>query len=313
MVFSMLKKIFLFVLCSILGLVFIVSGISKLYPIEPFEYTFVDIGIFNWQVAPFVARFLIGLEFFIGFLLLFNLYLHKFAYKSGIIVLLIFSIYLVLLILLSGNKGNCGCFGTYFQMTPLQALIKNFIMLCLFFVLLKFHIGWVITKKIRFILLLIVVTIFSLPFVLNPVQLNYSEAYLNKPDNYSILPLDSLYKSATQGVPPKTLSSNKHILVFLSLKCKYCRIAANKIRIIHERNSKIPFYFVLNGEEYDLKSFYENTRTENIPHCMLLGRNFIYLAGIELPVIYLINNSVVEHQINYLDLDQKNIEDWLKH
>ncbi len=307
----MLKKIFLTVLCSLLGLVFIISGYLKLFPIEPFEYTFVDIGIFNWQAAPFVARVLIGLEFFIGFLLLFNIELRKFAYKSGILVLIIFCIYLVLLIFLSGNKGNCGCFGTYFQMTPLQALIKNLIMLGIFFVLYKFHNGWVITKKISYIIILIVVTIFTLPFVLNPVQLDYSEAYLNKPDDYSILPLDSLYKHATSGIPPKSLSTNKHILVFLSLECKYCRIAANKIRIIHKRNSKIPFYLVLNGDETDLKSFYENTRTEDVPHCMLLGRNFVYLAGIQLPVIYLINNSIVEHQVNYLDLDQKNLENWL--
>jgi len=310
--FFMLKKIFLTVLCSLLGLVFIISGYLKLYPIEPFEYTFVDIGIFNWQAAPFIARFLIGLELFIGFFLLFNIYLHKLAYKSGVIVLLIFCMYLVLLIFLSGNKGNCGCFGTYFQMTPLQALIKNIIMLGIFFVLLKFHNGWKVAKKIRYIIILVIVTIFILPFVLNPVQLDYSEAYLNKPENNSYIPLDSLYKSATLNVPPKSLSTNKHIIVFFSLKCKYCRIAANKIRIIHKRNSKIPFYFVFNGEEQDLKQFFENTDTEDIPHCMLLGRNFVYLAGVELPVIYLINNSIVEHQVNYLDLDQENLENWLK-
>jgi hypothetical protein len=44
---------------------------------------------------------------------------------------------------------------------------------------------------------------------------------------------------------------------------------------------------------------------------MLLGRNFIYLAGTHLPVIYLINNSIVEHDLNYVDLDQKEIEKWL--
>ena len=53
-----------------MGLVFIYSGYTKLYPIEPFEFTFVDLGIAGWKSAPFIARFMIGLEFLIGFLLI---------------------------------------------------------------------------------------------------------------------------------------------------------------------------------------------------------------------------------------------------
>jgi len=308
----MIKKILLTILCSLLGMVFIVSGYTKLYPIEPFEYTFVDIGIINWQIAPFVARILIGLEFIIGFLLLFNLSLRKIAYKAGISVLCIFCIYLILLISFSGNKGNCGCFGSYIQMTPLQALIKNIVMLGIFFILFKFHNGWILPKKFGFAITVLFAAAFTLPFILNPVELDYSKSYLNKIEDNTILPLDSLYKNATLNTPPKSLSLNKHIIAFLSLTCKHCRIAANKIRIIHERNPKIPFYFILNGDEKDLKTFFENTHTEDIPHCILLGRNFVYLAGIHLPVIYLVNNSIVEFQVNYIDLDQNEIEKWLK-
>lgn len=306
----MARKILLTTVCSLLGLVFIFSGIIKLYPIEPFEYTFVDLELANWQTAPFIGRFLIGFELLIGTLLFFNVYLKK-TYRLGIAVLVIFCVYLILLIFTHGNNGNCGCFGTYIQMTPLQALIKNLIMLALFFVLYKYHHGWNISKKIITILFIPVLGIFVIPFVLNPVELDYSKAYLNKIEDNTILPLDSLYNNASLNIPPRTLSRDKHILVFLSLNCKYCRIAANKIRIIHKRNPDIPFYFVLNGEESDLKSFFEDTQVNEIPHCMLLGRNFVYLAGIQLPVIYLVNNSIVEYSVNYLDLDQQSIEDWL--
>jgi hypothetical protein len=308
----MIKKLILLLLCSLTGSVFIISGYTKLYPIEPFEYTFVDIGIINWQLAPFVARILIGLELLIGFLLFFNLSLKKVAYKAGICVLTIFCIYLILLMFFSGNKGNCGCFGSYIQMTPLQALIKNIIMLGVFFVLYKYHTGWELPKKINLLTTLVFAMAFAMPFVLNPIELNYSEAYLNNPKENFNIPLDSLYNHASLNTPPKSLSQNKQVLVFLSLKCKYCRIAANKIRIIHERNPKIPFYFVLNGDTTDLKPFFENTQTENISHCMLLGRNFVYLAGTQLPVIYLINNSIVEHNLSYIELDQNEIEKWLK-
>jgi uncharacterized membrane protein YphA (DoxX/SURF4 family) len=328
----MLKKIVLVFLCALLGAVFLFSGYTKLYPIEPFEYTFVDLGFINWQVAPFISRILIGLEFFIGILLLFNISLRKIAYRSGIAVLLIFCVYLILLIFFTGNKGNCGCFGTYIQMTPLQALIKNAIMLGGFFILYKYHDGWWKknipqqptnlhtpsqkgNKKIQLLTLLLFVSSFAMPFILNPVELNYSEAYLNKPEENFKIELDTLYKYATLNVPPKTLSQGKHIIAFMSLKCPHCRIAANKIRIIHERNPSIPFYFVLNGDEKNLKSFFEETHTEDIPHCMLVGgkpiNHFIYLAGTEMPAIYLMNNSIVEHTVYYIDLDQGEIEKWL--
>lgn len=305
----MIKKVLLIILCSALGVIFIFSGISKLYPIEPFEYTFVDIGVFNWQMAPFISRIFIGFELFIGVLLFINF--KKFSFKLGILTLLLFCVYLVLLLLFSGNKGNCGCFGTYIYMTPLQALIKNAIMIIAFIVLIKFYSGWSLSKKVNIIITLIITASFIMPFILNPVELNYSEAYLNKKENSFKLELDSLYKYATLNKPPQTLSQNKHIIIFLSLRCKYCKIAANKIRIIHERNPKIPFYFVLNGDTEDLKPFFEKTSSQNIPHCILLGKSFVYLAGTNMPVIYLVNNSIVENEVNYIDLDQSELEKWL--
>ena len=58
-----------------MGMVFLYSGYTKLYPIEPFELTFVDLGIGGWRLAPFIARFMIGLEFMIGLLLMLSLYI----------------------------------------------------------------------------------------------------------------------------------------------------------------------------------------------------------------------------------------------
>jgi hypothetical protein len=305
------KKLSLILLSILLGAVFIFSGYAKLDPIEPFEYTFVDIGIVNWQLAPFVSRLLIGFEFLIGALLVLNLNPKKLTYKLGIGVLLIFCVYLILLMGFSGNKGNCGCFGSKLVMTPLQALIKNVIMLAFFVLLYKFHAGWELKNKMKYFLLVPIIAAFAFPFILNPVELDYSEAYLNKPENNFKLELDSLYKSATLA-PPHSLSQGKHLIAFLSLTCKHCRIAANKMRVIHERNPNIPIYFVLNGEDKYLKPFYENTHTEAIPHCMLLGRNFIFLAGTNLPTIFLVNNSIVEHDIDYMSMDQTEIENWLK-
>lgn len=307
----MLKKIVFVLLSVCIGSIFIYSGYTKLYPIEPFEYTFVDIGVVNWRIAPFMARFFIGLEFLIGILLILHINLKRFTYKIGISILLIFSIYLLLLMSFSGNKGNCGCFGTHLIMTPLQALIKNVVMLVILGILYKYHEGFQLHNKRKYLMLIPVLSAFAFPFILNPVELDYSEAYLNKPEDNFKLELDSLYAHAKLNVPPQALSKGKHVIAFMSLTCPHCRIAANKMRVIHERNPNISFYFVLNGDDYNLKPFFENTQTQSIPHCMLLGKSFILLAGTSMPAIYLVNNSIVEHVINYMDMDQTEIEKWL--
>lgn len=317
---SMLKKILLVTLTILLGAVFIISGFTKggfpflhrfTSPIEPFEFTFVDLGVSNWKLAPFIARFMIGFEFFIGLLLIFNIKLKKISYKLGIALLGIFSIYLILLMIFSGNSGNCGCFGTVFSMTPFWALVKNVIMLGVFILLYKYHDGW--NNKFATVLFwLSLVSSLSLPFIWNPVELNYSEAYLNRPEDNFKVELDTLYANARMNVPPKTLSQGKHVLAFMSLTCPHCRIASKKMRIINERNPEISFYFILNGKEEKLKPFFDDTKTENIPYCMLGARPFVYLAGTELPAIYLVNNEMVEHVEDYRTLDQTELEKWLK-
>jgi len=308
----LLKKITFSIICALLGCIFIFSAYTKLYPIEPFEYTFVGLGISSWQLAPFIARLLIAFEFLMGVLLILNIALKRFTYKLSIITLLIFCLYLILQLIISGNNGNCGCFGTTIYMSPLKALIKNILMLGVFIALYIFHTGFSFGRFSKLIVIIIALTSIALPFILNPVQLDYSEAYLNKPSTNYKLELDTLYNNAYLNTPPKTLSKGKYIISFMSLTCQHCRIAAKKIHILNEKNPSIPFYFVLNGKEEKLKAFFDDTHTENISHCMLKGSHFIYLGGIALPTILLVNNSIVEHQVDYITLDQQEIEKWLQ-
>lgn len=306
----MFKKGFFLFISILLGAVFILSALTKLYPIEPFEYTFVEMGTANWQTAPFVARFFIGLEFFIGGLLVLNVKV-KTTYKIAAASLLLFSFYLVGLIIIVGNKGNCGCFGNYFYMTPWQALIKNAIMLGLILVLYKYHSGFHF-KWVNVLFYLLLVVAFVLPHILNYVDFGYSQAYLFKHEEAYKLELDSLYSQAQVNTPPQSLRSGKHILAFMSLTCPHCRVAAKKMKILKARNPAISIYFVLNGDREMLPTFFEDTKATNIPYCILNGRNFVLLGGLDMPAIYLVNNSIVEKKVpDYFHLDQQEVEKWM--
>jgi len=305
----MIKKIVLYSLSALVGVVFIFSAYTKLFPVEPFEYTFLDFGL-NWYIAPFVSRMLIGLEFLIGLAFLSSFNYKKWNYKLSISLLVIFCVYLGYNILVKDNKGNCGCFGTVIEMTPLQALVKNAILLVGIFILYIYHSGWNSFRYSRYVLIALSIAVLALPFILNPIKLNYSEAYLNKSKENLVIPLDTLYNNATLNKPPRSLSKGKQIIAFLSLKCKHCKMAAKRMQLFHHIHPEIPIYFVFNGDESNIPKFIDEVGLVNIPYTLLNGRGFVYMAGVNLPVIYLINDGKFDLIIDYLNFDEKEIINW---
>ena len=69
---------------------------------------------------------------------------------------------------------------------------------------------------------------------------------------------------------------------------------------------------IMNGKIADLQPFLKNSKTENIDHTLLSGKSFIYMAGIQVPILFLVNNGVVEHFLSYQELDQSQIEKWIE-
>ncbi len=296
-----------------LGLIFIYSGYSKLDPvIETFEFTFIDIGVGNWYTAPVEARLLIGLEFLIGFLLIINYNLRKFTIPLTIGVLVFFIIYLLLQIAFSGNNGNCGCFGERLHMTPLQAIIKNVIMIILALPVYVLWHGWKI-KYNKLFISFFGLTALTAPFILNYIDYTYSANNFGEKINYP-LELNLLYQpedSAKVQIPKTELRTGKHVIAFLSLTCPHCRIAAKKFHLIKKSNPNLSVYFVLNGDEKLLPEFFDDTKTADIPSSLCLGKAFVNLAGAHLPQIYYVDNGVVVRKVDYFELNQYQIEDWV--
>jgi hypothetical protein len=300
------------IFCLLIGATFIVSGVTKMFPIEPFEFSFVETKIIDWTLAPFLARFFIGIELFIGTLFILNLYLKEFTYRAAYLLLIFFSLYLIVKLSI-GNEDNCGCFGEFIPMSPFQAIVKNAFMLILIFICNKSWVGWKFQYlKVRHNLLLIGFFSFTSPFILNTLQLDYSEAYLNRPEEVFKLNLDTLYENFEIKAPPKSLSKGKHVMAFFSLSCPHCKIAAKKIALMHKLDPDVDYFMVLNGKKSEIRGFLRKTNTQEIGYSLLLGDSFIYLSGIHLPVIYLLNDNMVEHVLHYKELNQHDIDIWWK-
>lgn len=307
-----MKKAAYVFISVLLGSIFIFSGYTKLFPIELFEYTFVDTGIFNWVLVPYVSRLAIGLEFFLGILLILNIFFEK---KQTLIfaigLLLFFTIYLIVLLAKDGNSGNCGCFGDTLKLTPLESIYKNLGMLLLTFILYFSHKG----IKLKFQKILVVflfIASFLTPFILLPINLEAFNQSQEQTLNYK-LDLSALYAANRKDKPKENLLQGKRIIAFLSLTCPHCKLGAYKLHLIHKLNPSIPIYFILNGDLPDLASFFEESKAGDIPYSFLTSdEGFVRAAGVKLPSILWVNNGVVEKKVKYKFLKQEEIEAWLK-
>lgn len=335
---STFTSISLALLSVAMGFLFLYSAYTKVIPIQTFEYTMVEFVSMPWWMAAVAARLFVGIEAGLGILLTLNAFgTGKWVLKAALALLAVFSIYLVYLWVTRGNDVNCGCFGDAIWMSPSASLLKNVVMITLLAILYRWNDGihpkmltgyftgmqygsrlslikkcWASLGRFtgsaysshlaKGIGLLMIV----MAFVLYPIP-DTKPFFLNK-DAYEIN-LSAIY---SQNPPPAVdVRTGKHIIAFMSLTCPHCKMAAYKMELMRRDNPGISMFLVLNGDSTDLAPFWEKTNAREIPHTMLLGRDFIELAGLSLPAIYWLNNGHVEAQSTYIDLNQAEIEKWM--
>lgn len=120
------------ILRIIISALFLLSAIAKLYPSPYFAISTFEVKQlyplgFSEGFAPYFSRILIGIEFALGICILLPHYLKKITIPATILLLAVFTIHLTYTTFISGNSGNCGCFGDLIPMTPVEAIIKNII------------------------------------------------------------------------------------------------------------------------------------------------------------------------------------------
>lgn len=300
-----IKRIIGFILLLSLAAVFLFSGISKMYAFDRLLWNIMDVGISNMVLAGVIARLFIGFELLLGVFLLAHLYLKSFTYPAVIGMLIFFTVYLMFLIGTQGDSGNCGCFGEAYSMKPSAGILKNIILLGVVAIL------WIIYpvspyKNSEWIAGVLGMAAIVVPFVFFPLSSFNEPKTVNKP-----IDLNALY--AENPKPDVELRTGKHIVSFMSLSCPHCKKAAFLFHIIHRQHPEFPIYLVITGSDEYEKSFFEESKAQSVPHLRFKNKDaFIKYAPDGVPAIYFINNSVIEREANYFQIDPENIRTWLK-
>ena len=279
------KLIGIWVIRIIISLLFLVSAYAKVYH-EPSAYfsitTFeakqlVPLG-FSSEISSYLSRILIALEFAIGVLILLPFYLKRIVIPLTIFVLAAFCVHLALQIYLTGNSGNCGCFGTLLPMTPLEAILKNIFAIGLLVILNKL-LSKDKSKSIEIfygflIYLFFVIGIMALVPIKNSSNVTIDSNYQIQED--LVLEGPKQMKSEFGQTLPFA-DKGRLILCFFAPGCDHCRAAVRsidslskivedfpKVEIVFmdEEVDKIPEFFEYAGGEYnyivlDISTFYD--------------------------------------------------------
>lgn len=279
-------KIINHILRVVVGLVFILSGLAKLFPIEPFEIIFVDLGVSNWLVAPFVARFIIAFEITLGLCIVFDLWIKNIIYKITLGSLAVFTLYLIYLLISKGNDVDCGCFGSFLALTPVESIIKNVVLILMLLLIKRRHHNY---GLINWLIIPFLAIAFLTTFLLNKVGLqNASAIELNEVVDYSELP--PLYKTDTKI----DFSTGKKVVAYLSYGCPHCESAAHKLTYLKQEYEINNLYVVLGSKhEKNINVFLDNTKLD-YPMIWMSDNDFFKYSGPKIPAFVYLEDGVLK-------------------
>ena len=272
------KKLVIKLLRIILSIVFIFSAISKMFAPGLFEITILDQGIIETrEIAAYFGRILIAMELFLGVALLQSNYLKRIVLPATLLTLSGFTI-LLLFSHFAGDSNNCGCFGETLKMSPLEAIIKNIVLIIIGIFVFRSS-----EKKADKLYIPIVILIISIGFVFAVTPIKY----------YEDLVFSKYIDFENEGRVDLT-DGDKLVAVFF-IDCEHCMETANDIIALENETSKFQnFYILFAGEESDsVQHFLENANIEH-PYLRIPTEDFFELIGNSPPRIYWLQNGEIK-------------------
>jgi uncharacterized membrane protein YphA (DoxX/SURF4 family) len=272
------EKNVIIVLRIAIAATFIFSAISKLIAPGFFEITLLDQGIFSHRAAAaYFSRVLIGFELGIGLLYLQPFFLRKIISPLTLLMLVVFSGYLVFLVV-KGDSGDCGCFGELIKMSPRASLMKNILLLGpVLYVSLR---GSSRNEKLFVPVLLIPLTIVG-TFIAAPVHAK---------DNFPFERYTSF-----EGEGRVDLAQGDRLVAIFNLECEHCQAAATELGILEREIGDFPKIYILFYKEgiVSVDSFRVVTNTQ-FPYHLIEAKEFFDLIGSSPPRIYWLQNGAVK-------------------
>jgi hypothetical protein len=219
---------------------------------------------------------------------------------------LVYSAYLIWLMVDRGNNANCGCFGNDLQMTPLQGLLKNAVigLTSLWLLYQSPHVS--VSKRQRIFIAVILTFGMAAPFVL--YKIDFPEKTIIDGREVQEIKLHLLYENTETNAVPWDLRKGKMIIMFGTLTCDRCIMTMNKLEVIKQQYPELPIYAILNGDEEKLEPFRKATQLKYIPYTIFNGgETLVRVCGNQFPRVFLVEDSYILSVLDYTELNGDNM------
>lgn len=285
----------------LLGLVFIVSAVLKVFDMDRFEIYIYSYHFFSLNFSFFVARAAIIVELVLGIGLL-SQTMHKLYWWGSVAMLGGYSLLLIYALTL-GRTDSCHCFGDYLQLDPKQSLIKNGILLVLFLLVYKMD-SW--RTPFRWLILIIAIMASSIGvFVASPPD---NLAKTDPAHNLQIELFDEMLEESP--LDSLHLDEGKQIVCFFSAGCEYCQTAARKLSLMQQFHGfpreRVTYLFM--GGEAEVSRFYELSESDHYREVIYPDARMLKAVKGNLPTIVFMENGEVVKECGLRDMQEDEIK-----
>lgn len=303
------KKILQFIIRILVGCTFITSSLLKLLSIENFELYVYSFGIFNYVTTTILVRLLLVLEFLLGVGLVFKI-AYKYTWRIAIATLICFSLFLVYAAIFRSDE-NCHCFGDFIELDAVPSILKNLILIGLLLCIRKQD-EWHHSLK-PYIVTITTAFAFFVAFLGYPMNSMYSMMFGNTEDRFN----KAIYDEFIQQPQYASVidSSRNQIIGFVSASCSHCK-AGNTIMQAFFEHNKLNHNgfsnFIVSSQDSLIESFKETTKTQDFQYTHIPMGHAIKVVNGLFPTYIFLQKGVPTKSVNYKDLKESEIIEWLK-
>ncbi len=306
-----IKKLILSLIRIILGCTFIFSSILKLFSLEGFTLYMYSFGILSYVATTIVARIIIVCEFLLGIGLLFKICYQK-TWFLTLLMLGGFTLFLIYIAMFRSDD-NCHCFGDFIELNAIQSIVKNILLIALLFFVRQQE---EFSLKLKpYIVTISILSILFATFIGFPPDALYNKMYNNDTERFDKKAFDTY--SQLPDFPFKLDSTKNEIVGLVSATCKHCLAGNTKMGAIFERNQldKSTFRNIIvspHGSDSIIQVFKDTTQTQDFQYTKVTAKVVLDINLGYFPTYVFFKNGEFVKAINYKEIDEKEISEFLR-
>lgn len=290
----------------LIGLMFIVSAVLKIFSLDTFEIYIYSLDFFGFVFSGFVARCVIAAELLLGSFLIAKI-LYKPTWWLTMAMMVVFTLFLVYVALFR-NDANCHCMGELVELNPAWSIVKNLVLILLLLLIRKED-NWHFRGTVALGISLLVASV-AVPFALFPMD-SFYQIFSREEQKVDMAKFSQFMQDSTAQA--LQLDRGDYVIGYLASGCKYCKISAQKIHTIFQNNQldSTKLVFMIWGSEKSVQSFQEETETQGYRYEFINPVEALNIVFGQFPTYVYVHNGQVERVANLRGLEERYTVDFL--